>query len=302
MGLSFKQDDGPDKCFNAAKNWQLGWYDNQKESYNPLNNIGQTKQYIMNGINEYEVDGSSNGELITLRLENESGGRDDYYIGYNRANGANSGTSEAKNMILIVRKPCPDPNLCGPDSYGESKKESALTVGQSFTIERYRDSNENVIITYESVTSDLRDATISVRTTGTAPTNKPTNVPTSAPTTAPTSAPTNAPTNAPTVLTTKEPTTLPTKKPTASPTKLNPSNVDDECTENEDFRFKNKKKKDCNWIVSSTEKISKRKKRRKKVKKICKKKQKVDGEKQRIYKWCPTACATVKLGACKSKF
>ena len=290
MGLSFKQDDGPDKCFNAAKNWQLGWYDNQKESYNPLNNIGQTKQYIMNGINEYEVDGSSNGELITLRLENESGGRDDYYIGYNRANGANSGTSEAKNMILIVRKPCPDPNLCGPDSYGESKKESALTVGQSFTIERYRDSNENVIITYESVTSNLRDATISVRTTGTAPTNKPTNVPTL------------APTNAPTVLTTKESTTLPTKKPTASPTKLNPSNVDDECTENEDFRFKNKKKKDCNWIVSSTEKISKRKKRRKKVKKICKKKQKVDGKKQRIYKWCPTACATVKMGACKSKF
>ena len=217
MGLSFKQDDGPDKCFNAAKNWQLGWYDNQKESYNPLNNIGQTKQYIMNGINEYEVDGTSNGELITLRLENESGGRDDYYIGYNRANGANSGTSEAKNMILIVRKPCPDPNLCGPDSYGESKKESALTVGQSFTIERYRDSNENVIITYESVTSNLRDATISVRTTGTAPTNKPTNVPTLAPTNAPTLDPTPLPSSGPTSLPTPSPTNSPSTSPTPSP-------------------------------------------------------------------------------------
>ncbi|OEU19599.1 hypothetical protein FRACYDRAFT_181487 [Fragilariopsis cylindrus CCMP1102] len=117
-----------------------------------------------------------------------------------------------------------------------------------------------------------------------------------------TSAPTNVPTNAPTVLTTNEPTTLPTKNPTTSPTKLNPSNVDDECTENEDFRLENKKKKDCNWIASITAKRSKRKKRRRQVKKICKKKQKVDGKKKRIYKWCPTACATVKMGACKSKF
>lgn len=87
MGFSYNQDDGPIKCFNAAKNWQLDWYKLQQESYNPIatQNIGNSKTFVMNGINEYKTDNSSNGELITLRLENEFNGNNDYYVGYNRA-------------------------------------------------------------------------------------------------------------------------------------------------------------------------------------------------------------------------
>jgi len=160
MGLSNNLDDGPDKCFNAAKNYQLGWYDEQKESYNPIatENIGKSKTFVMNGVNEYKVDGINDGELITLRFENDNG-FNDYYIGYNRANGPNSETGEAKDMIKIVRK-----IDGGPDMYGESKKVAALMVDESFTIVGYRYTDYNVIITYKSVTPDSRDATITVRT------------------------------------------------------------------------------------------------------------------------------------------
>ena len=88
MGYSYNQDDGPQKCFNAAKNWQLGWYNNQKESYNPIavQNIDVSKSFTMNGVDEYKTESlESNGELIMLRLENGPNGQNDYYIGYNRA-------------------------------------------------------------------------------------------------------------------------------------------------------------------------------------------------------------------------
>jgi hypothetical protein len=57
-------------CFNAAKNYQLGWFDLQKASINPLDFIGNPQTYALNGIDDYKKDGSAkNGELITLRLE-----------------------------------------------------------------------------------------------------------------------------------------------------------------------------------------------------------------------------------------
>jgi hypothetical protein len=67
--------------FNAAKNFQLGWYDLQKKSYNPVDFSGIKRTFVMNGISEYKKEGGSNDKLISLRLENLRGGLDDYYIG-----------------------------------------------------------------------------------------------------------------------------------------------------------------------------------------------------------------------------
>jgi hypothetical protein len=73
--------------------------------------------------------------------------------------GPNIGTSQAKNKIVIFQKP-----TGGPNDYGESTKISELTVGQSYQIDNYRNSQYDVIITYDQRTSDLRDAKIIVRT------------------------------------------------------------------------------------------------------------------------------------------
>jgi len=178
MGFSYNSDDSPKKCFNAAKSWQLGWYENQQESYDPLEYPGQTTTFVMNGINEYSTDATSStsgDKLVGLRLENiESNAQLDYYIGYNRATGPNSQTSEAQNRIVIVQKVSGGPMTSGP-----SNKLAALRVGDSYTLvgadgDYYGQSVSEVIVTYESVSSDLEDAVISIRTSDLAPTESPT--------------------------------------------------------------------------------------------------------------------------------
>lgn len=68
--------------FNAAKNYQLGWYNLQKESYNPVNFFDVKRTFVMNGMTEYNKnEGASKDTLITLRLENKRNDLDDYYIG-----------------------------------------------------------------------------------------------------------------------------------------------------------------------------------------------------------------------------
>ncbi|OEU21581.1 hypothetical protein FRACYDRAFT_235207 [Fragilariopsis cylindrus CCMP1102] len=165
MGFSYNSDDGPKKCFNAAKNYQLGWYNLQKESYNPVDFFDEKQTFVMNGMTEYNKnEGASKDNLITLRLENKRNDLDDYYIGYNRATGANSGTDEARDKIVVLQKP-----IAGPDNYGASFKIAELAVGQTYLIESV---NYYAVVTYEYCSGgekDLRDATISILATKTEP-------------------------------------------------------------------------------------------------------------------------------------
>ena len=68
MGFSYGDDDLPAMCFNAAKNYQLGWYSSQTYAYDPSADT-LTRTFIMNGIQEYDP---TNGDdkLISLRLIN----------------------------------------------------------------------------------------------------------------------------------------------------------------------------------------------------------------------------------------
>ena len=60
---------------------------------------------------------------------------------------------------------------------------------------------------------------------------------------------------------------------------------DDACVDTENFKYKGKKSKNCDWVGSG---------RNKKIKKKCKRKYK----KKRLYEWCPYTCGKVKLGKC----
>jgi hypothetical protein len=88
-------------------------------------------------------------------------------------------------------------------------------------------------------------------------------LPTAAPSTAPTSSPTNIDI---------------TSSPTVAPT------VD--CTDSEDFKYKGKKKKNCDWVGAGV--------RRRKIKNKCKKQY----DNKMVYEWCPYTCGRVKLGNC----
>jgi hypothetical protein len=109
------------------------------------------------------------------------------------------------------------------------------------------------------------------------PTSAPTSPPTSAPTKAPTAAPTNAPTTAPTAAPTNVPTLSPTTSPTASPT--------GSCEDSEEFFYKEKENKTCEWVGKG---------KRKAVRKKCKKK----WDTMKVFEWCPETCAEVGMGPC----
>merc|ERR1712157_632749 len=106
------------------------------------------------------------------------------------------------------------------------------------------------------------------------------------PTVNPTSSPTVSPISSPTVSPISSPTVSPISSPTASPT---PSQTEApvDCEDNKDFRYKNHKKKDCDW-VGKGQYI-------KRIKRKCKRKH----DEIRVYDWCPTTCGKVGLGDCK---
>ncbi len=119
-------DDDKRMCYNPQKNYQLGWYDDKVKTINPLD--GKRHEYNINGVVDYK---RNNDALVVLRLDQASMVQD-YYIGFNRATGMNSQTTEDANMLTIVRK-----ENGAPDAYGLSTKVASLIPGQITVINNF---------------------------------------------------------------------------------------------------------------------------------------------------------------------
>ncbi|KAL3906520.1 MAG: hypothetical protein SGARI_003969 [Bacillariaceae sp.] len=175
MGFSYNEDETPVMCFNAAKNYQLGWYSNQQASLNPSTFASQT--ITMNGIDDY---GDDSNNIVVLRIE----GSPDHYVGYNRATGINEGTLEGQNEITVVSK------SEGPLAYGESTLRAKLSQGEEYGVAN------GVTVRFVSTSNGGKDAVVEVSGTGSNGPNSTPN-PTPQPTPQPTPAPTPNPTPAP---------------------------------------------------------------------------------------------------------
>ena len=160
MGYGYNKDDGPKQCFNAAKNFQTGWYTNAQESFDPLQNKNSVVDFVLNGITDYQVNGSNNDQLVTLRLVEfgETFGND-YYLGYNLKAGINEGTLQAANEVILFEK-----NSGGPTNYGESNRIADLIPGQSYTIYNFGGTVFDVTIRVKPYTNSGRDAPIEITT------------------------------------------------------------------------------------------------------------------------------------------
>ena len=82
----------------------------------------------------------------------------------------------------------------------------------------------------------------------------------------------------------ESPTESPTKSPSgftdvlaASPT----ASPTESCVDDADFKYKNRKKKNCKWVGRG---------KSKKVRKKCKKKWRVGPDKKKLHEWCPETC------------
>jgi len=179
--------DGDKKmCFNAPKSFQSGWYTNAQESFSPFDNQNSMVERTLIGIDDYQVSGDNNGNLVTLRLgvdENENGAssycyngldglkpdwsctspychnRNDYYVGFNLKEGINEGTAEGGNQVLIFHK-----QFGGPTKYGQSDRIAYLNQGDSYTIQDFKGTSIDVTITVKSFGNNGRTAPIEITT------------------------------------------------------------------------------------------------------------------------------------------
>ena len=214
MGYSYTQDDGPEMCFNAPKNWQLGWY--PEGAYTVVNNFFEGKIF---GIADYGafINGDlnvSNGEIIMAKLIDSAAG-EDWYVSFNRDIGINSGTVEGQDQVLVHKRPQGTGNA-------ESSLMAKLSTGGVYNGITIDGIAVPVSVSSINTSSGVGYAQVKI---GNAPTtNSPTKAPvtlspTKSPTTAaPTATPTPEPTSLPTNLPTSGPTASPTNQPTSAPT------------------------------------------------------------------------------------
>jgi len=228
MGYSSRKDDQK-MCFNAAKAYQLGWFEDKTTEIDPLALPGGEVTYTLNGIADYGVgDG-----FIAIRLDYNGQilGGSDYYIGYNRATGMNSETREGANTVTVLRKTNNDrPWNSSRNGYGQSWLEAKLSQGDEYKMTL---SGTDVKIKVLSINGMDARVKITGGVGGTAaPTGTPTPEPSQEPTTepsqeptpvpAPTTEPSQEPTGAPVI--TDAPSAEPTQDPTAEPS-LEPTAV-----------------------------------------------------------------------------
>ena len=96
MGYSYS-DDTTYMCYNPAKSWQLGWYNNKRESLNFRKRGGFNGKLI--GVTDYQNTGAA-GMYVNIKVDSST--PTDIYVGFNRQAGINSGTKEAANQVTVT--------------------------------------------------------------------------------------------------------------------------------------------------------------------------------------------------------
>jgi len=209
---------------------------------------------------------------------------------------------------------CLEKNTCYEweitDSYGDGLCSSAGCGSYSLTVINNNDGGGGVsqLVTEGNGQFSSKDSIqFCIDNNGNLPTaptpTTPTNPPVVAPTVAPTNPPTpgltldptastsNGPTDSPTAFPTFSPTSFPSDSPTESPTgspSVSPSvSPTVTCQDDPDFAYKNKNKKNCDWIGRIPN--------LKKKQVLC---QKRKWKKIKLYKWCPETCGKVGVGPC----
>jgi len=192
-------------CYNGAKSWQIGWYNDRKIMLNPKTELASNANWgtmvTLVGIADYQ-----NVANIPVVLKLETGTDNDYFIAFNRAVGVNADNVEADDEVTVV--------LAGKngESVSSSDQKATLQVGEQYVINKFGGGGRDCPIKLVSIdkSTSVWKANIQVGSEI---------IPTPKPTTSPT---TKSPTKRPVTAspTTKAPTSKPsTKFPTPKPTK-----------------------------------------------------------------------------------
>jgi len=133
MGRGFAVDEGPSRaqvCFNPAKSYQLGWYQDKVIDLDPIKTSWHGN---LIGVGNYQW--QSPNAVVVIKLP--AAGKEDYYVGFNHAIGHHVGTSFGINMVKIVRQ---------GQNFAESWMEAVLGSGESHVIPNYLGTNRHLVM------------------------------------------------------------------------------------------------------------------------------------------------------------
>lgn len=202
------------KCFNAPKNWQLGWF---KDRHVNLD-IDDSMTVDLVGVVDYDNLDSTSDHKLFVRIK---GGIDeDIYVSFNRQRGANQDTEEGGDKVLIHTRP----NDELVSSQSKSTLRSKLNPGQSTT----RGNHIISVTRTRTLDNNIREARVQITASSLSPSKQPSNFPsksrppTQLPSAFPTTSihPSNYPSMYPSAVPSLEPSVseAPSKLPTITPT------------------------------------------------------------------------------------
>ncbi|GFH55217.1 hypothetical protein CTEN210_11693 [Chaetoceros tenuissimus] len=117
MGFSYSNDDGPMQCFNAPKNWQLGWYDDKQIA---VSYDGWGGNLI--GLADYGNSNVALEDMVIAKVDLD----ESYYVSFNRKTDINGGTQEGVDQVMVHKRDL-------GTGYGASDVLAYLNSGESFT-------------------------------------------------------------------------------------------------------------------------------------------------------------------------
>ena len=126
-------------CFNAAKSWQTGWFNNKRVNMN-IGGSGATDNCLeaeITGQTDYDV---NLDQTVLVKMNRNSG--KDLFLMYNKktAGGINSGTLEGGNTVMVVEAESEG------TSYGESWLLGKLGAGDSKTFANYIGDGRDLVL------------------------------------------------------------------------------------------------------------------------------------------------------------
>jgi hypothetical protein len=149
MGFSFDLIESPAQCFNPAKSWQLGWYEQETITVNPF--LPQGFQGTLKGITDFKF-GETPNEYVIIKIPDTNG--EDLYVGYNRKKSINRETQAQPDKILVVRS---------GEGYAQSDRVANIGLNDSYTQSNYFNSGKQLCVVFKDRSLFFDKATIEIR-------------------------------------------------------------------------------------------------------------------------------------------
>ena len=222
MGNPLYSDDIGAMCWDAAKSYQIGWYDKSTITISPKSEgtwIGAVA-----GVADFD----NNPDNLPVVVKIETGTGTDQYIAFNRKKGVNRQMKQAGDEVTIVQ------TGKNGEGYSQSFLKATLKQGQEYVFEKWdglkdltvKAQSINIDSNRDAMATDYAEVSICLGTceipdtieNSSNPSMNPVALPSKEPSTSPTSTPSKVPTSAPSILPSHTPTKAPSRSPSHDPT------------------------------------------------------------------------------------